>query len=140
MISAPHLLSPDEVGELLNVNRRRVMDMYRNKQLPGIKINPKTVRFDPEAVDKILAARSAFQPRKGRVIWNIDQLCDLLGLHRWQIIKLVRRNFIPATDTGQGIYLFDVTEVMSRIVSCKLQFSYRPGFSKSTADTKEQKQ
>ena len=118
MISAPHLLSPDEVGELLNVNRRRVMDMYRNKQLPGIKINPKTVRFDPEAVE----------------------LCDLLGLHRWQIIKLVRRNFIPATDTGQGIYLFDVTEVMSRIVSCKLQFSYRPGFSKSTADTKEQKQ
>ncbi len=43
-------LTAAELGTLLRLSREKILTMARKGQIPSIRLSPKTIRFDPEAV------------------------------------------------------------------------------------------
>ena len=48
-------LQADEVAAMLDVNRYRVYELVRSKQIPAVRLG-RSVRFDPVRLDEWLAA------------------------------------------------------------------------------------
>jgi excisionase family DNA binding protein len=59
-VSSEPLLTVEGVAKRLTVSRRGVYYMLE-RGLPCIRLGKKTLRFDPEAVDRWLAERAASQ-------------------------------------------------------------------------------
>jgi excisionase family DNA binding protein len=50
-------LTPDEVAMWLRLTRRKVLDLYRSGELPGIKLGHRTIVFERAEVEKFIARR-----------------------------------------------------------------------------------
>ncbi|MGC9258583.1 MAG: helix-turn-helix domain-containing protein [Phycisphaerae bacterium] len=57
----PEYLTASELGKLLRLSREKILVMARKGQIPAMRLSPKTIRFNPDAVAAALSPK-----REGR--------------------------------------------------------------------------
>jgi excisionase family DNA binding protein len=56
-LAVPQLLTPAQVGALTGQHRKTILTRFRRGELPGIRLGPRTVRFDSRDVQAYIDAR-----------------------------------------------------------------------------------
>ena len=56
-MDAPKLLTVDEVAHMLGMTESAVRHLVYRRQIPHVKVGPKTLRFDPVEIADWLAER-----------------------------------------------------------------------------------
>ena len=52
------LMNADEAAQLLNVTRRSILRLAKEKKIECVRISKKTILFSPEAIDEFVRQRT----------------------------------------------------------------------------------
>lgn len=90
------LLTPTEVGTLLQASVGHINHLANTEQIPSVKIGTKT-KFVKSQLEKFLGVPL------NEPLWVVKQMVELLDVSKSQVYNMVRMKQIPFVTVGKGI-------------------------------------